>query len=94
MDIFLARFPFFPKMRLALPKYVELAMMRPSACGLTGEEIFFGAVQVVVELHGLILNDFQRTILLSVTDSWAGARRAAEMIAEAMMEAHFEPAHH
>lgn len=35
LEIFLARFPFYPRMRYVLPKYVELAMLRPSMCEFT-----------------------------------------------------------
>lgn len=48
LDIFMERFPFFPKFRKAIPKFIELAMMRPNACEYKAEELFFGAVLSIV----------------------------------------------
>jgi hypothetical protein len=48
LDIFIERFPFFPKLRNVIPKFIELALMRPCACEFNAEEIFFGAVLSII----------------------------------------------
>jgi hypothetical protein len=32
LEVFMERFPFFPKYRVVIPKFIELALIRPNSC--------------------------------------------------------------
>ncbi len=56
LDNFMERFPFFPKFKKVIPKFIELALMRPHACEFTAEELFYGAVIALIQLHKLTIS--------------------------------------
>jgi hypothetical protein len=70
VDIFMARFPFFPKMRQALPIFIEFANIQGQSCDYTSEELFYGAVLAICECGGLIFSEFQRQVFMGLTDCW------------------------
>ena len=61
IDIFMAKFPFFPK-------------MNDISCEYNAEEIFFGSVLALLEKSNAFLDNFQQNILKRLTDSWPRAK--------------------
>jgi hypothetical protein len=57
-------------MRSVIPKYVELAMLRPAMCEFKAEEIFFGAVVALCEIQEVKLDEFRVHLLGSLSDCW------------------------
>jgi hypothetical protein len=80
IDIFMTRFPFFPKMREALPLFIEFALMHPNACEFTAEEVFFGAVLAIFEVKDIHLNEFMGEVMTGLTDSWSNANQVKSQI--------------
>jgi hypothetical protein len=78
--VYLARFPFMPKLKNVLPTIIEFALIQPQACQFTAEEIFFGAVMSLFTTQQIILTDFQREIFYRLTDCWDNASIMSNLI--------------
>ena len=74
IDIFMAKFPFFPKMNDIFPVIIKLALLHHISCEYNAEEIFFGSVLTLLEKSNAFLDNFQQNILKRLTDSWPRAK--------------------
>jgi hypothetical protein len=81
MEGYLSRFPFLPKLRHILPTIIEFALIQPQACQFSAEEIFYGAVLSQFSTQRIVLSDFQKNVLMGLTDCWANAQAMSSIIA-------------
>ena len=65
-----------------LPSLIDLALMTPTACELTSEEIFFGAVKMLIEMVKSQLGDKLKEILLEITEGWKKGEKGWKIIQE------------
>lgn len=78
---YLERFPFFPRSRHILPTIIEFALIQPQACQFSAEELFYGAVLSQFTSQRVALTDFQKNVLLGLTDCWGNAQTMSGIIA-------------
>jgi hypothetical protein len=84
MDGYLARFPFLPRLRHILPTIIEFALLQPQACQFSAEELFYGAVLAQFLNQRVMLTDFQKNVLLGLTDCWGNTQTIGNIIADAV----------
>ena len=82
LEIFLARFPFFPNLKHLLPNFIEFACVHSLACEFSAEELFYGCVLAAFEMKHVRLGEREGKILMGLSDSWGRSEVAKGLIVE------------